>query len=83
MTTYFWSSIAQLVVLLLIIAAAFVLPEPKYIHYPCVSKWTPEISFAQWNNKLIYTRRMIRRGVGVGLLFGLIAAAVTWLVNGF
>jgi hypothetical protein len=76
-----WAPLAQWVVVLVIIAAAFVLPEPRYVDYMRSGPWTAEKSAHEANNRLIYVRRFVRHGVGVGLAFGLVAGAVTWLVG--
>lgn len=49
--------------------------------YPRVGTWTREMSFASFNNKLIYKQRAVKRGVLVGLVFGCIAGLITALVN--
>lgn len=81
MGAYIWSSVAQMVVILLIILGAFVLPEPKYTEVMQAGPWTAEKSAASLNNKIIYARRFIRRGVTVGLGFGLCAALLTWIIG--
>jgi len=76
-----WLSLVQPMGVLLIIIAALLLPEPKYVDYPRLGTWTPEKSLAAFNNKVIYARRFIRRGVGVGIVFGLMAGALAAFVN--
>lgn len=76
-----WSSLSQWVVIVAIIVAAFVLPEPKHREVMQGGGWSAEKSAVSATNRLIYARRFVRRGAGIGLLFGIAAAAITFVAG--
>jgi len=76
-----WSYMTQWAVVLVIILWAFMSSEPSYSEIMQAGGWTREKSIASASNRLIYTRRLVRRGVGVGLAYGLMAAAITWVLS--
>lgn len=81
MSWFIWSQIIQLTTLLLIIAWALFVPEHGYVEVIQNGGWSKQNSLDSSMNRLIYMKRFLRRGLGVGLVFGLCAAFVTWIVR--